>query len=122
MKIEGGKACLSFDCGGETLVAAPVSETYLETAGQRRPLRRNSPDSELEGFAVCGQDGVWHWANAAIEAGDQVKVWAEKVGQPVAVRYAWADNPSANLFNAAGLPASPFRTDSFALTTANAKY
>ena len=38
-------------------------------------------------------------------------VWSEEVPKPVSVRYAWADNPAANLVNGAGLPASPFRTD-----------
>jgi sialate O-acetylesterase len=38
-------------------------------------------------------------------------VWSDEVAQPVAVRYGWADNPEVNLYNGAGLPASPFRTD-----------
>ena len=67
----------------------------------------------LRGFAIAGADQKFVWAKALIE-GDQVVVWSEKVPNPVAVRYAWADNPDdANLFNAEGLPASSFRTDNW---------
>lgn len=65
---------------------------------------------ELEGFAIAGADHKWVWAEASIK-GDQVTVSSSKVTSPVAVRYAWADNPNCNLYNGAGLPASPFRTD-----------
>ena len=67
--------------------------------------------SELQGFAVAGADQKFVWAKARIEK-DTVLVWAPSVPEPTAVRYAWADNPIGNLYNAAGLPASPFRTDS----------
>jgi sialate O-acetylesterase len=73
---------------------------------------RNSPQSELEGFAICGSDHQWVWADAKIE-GNDVLVWSSKVPHPVAVRYAWADFPIVNLYNDAGLPAVPFRTDDF---------
>jgi sialate O-acetylesterase len=72
----------------------------------------------LKGFAIAGQDQVFVWADAKIE-GDTVVVSSEKVAQPVAVRYAWADNPVCNLCNKAGLPASPFRTDTWPGITAN---
>lgn len=63
------------------------------------------------GFAIAGADGRFVWATARIE-GETVRVTAPSVADPVAVRYAWADNPArANLVNGAGLPASPFRTD-----------
>ncbi|MEO4795158.1 sialate O-acetylesterase [Bacteroides uniformis] len=66
---------------------------------------------ELQGFAIAGRDHKFHWAKAEI-VGDKVVVSApESVPYPVAVRYAWADNPFCNLYNGAGLPASPFRTD-----------
>lgn len=81
-------------------------------AGTTTPLIRNSPQSQLEGFAVCGEDRMWVWAEAKAE-GETVLVWSDKVPAPVAVRYAWADNPTCNLSNKAGLPASPFRTDDF---------
>jgi sialate O-acetylesterase len=65
----------------------------------------------LNGFSIAGEDRIFHWARAHIQ-GDKVFVYSQKVKQPVAVRYGWADNPDdVNLYNAEGLPASPFRTD-----------
>ncbi len=61
-------------------------------------------------FSVAGEDGRWHWADACI-AGDAVIVSAAEVPHPKAARYAWQANPIATLFNAAGFPAVPFRTD-----------
>lgn len=67
----------------------------------------------LKGFAIAGSDGRFVWADARIE-GDRVIVWSDEVPTPVAVRYAWGNNPEgANLYNAEGLPASPFRTDAW---------
>jgi sialate O-acetylesterase len=65
---------------------------------------------KLRGFAIAGADRRFVWARARI-AGRSVIVWSEEVPKPVAVRYGWAANPGCNLFNKAGLPASPFRTD-----------
>jgi len=65
---------------------------------------------ELRGFVIAGADRKFHWARARI-IGNQVEVSAAAVADPVAVRYAWADNPDCNLYNKEGLPASPFRTD-----------
>jgi sialate O-acetylesterase len=64
----------------------------------------------IKGFAIAGADGRFVWAEARID-GDTVIVSSGKIPQPAAVRYAWADNPEANLYNKAGLPANPFRTD-----------
>jgi len=61
-------------------------------------------------FSVAGADHAWHWAQARLD-GDTVIVSAAAVPAPVAVRYAWQSNPLATLFNGAGLPAAPFRTD-----------
>jgi sialate O-acetylesterase len=66
----------------------------------------------LKGFAIAGQDRKFVWADARIE-GDTIVVSSDQVAEPVAVRYAWADNPVCNLYNKAGLPASPFRTDTW---------
>jgi sialate O-acetylesterase len=63
-------------------------------------------------FAIAGADRVWRWAEARIE-GDTVVVSSPEVPQPVAVRYAWQANPLATLFNGAGLPAEPFRSDNW---------
>ena len=66
---------------------------------------------ELGGFAIAGVDKKFVWAEARV-AGDSVVVTSDEVTKPLYVRYGWADNPEdANLYNAEGLPASPFRTD-----------
>lgn len=66
---------------------------------------------ELGHFAIAGEDNLFIWAETRIE-GNTVVVWNDSVPVPRAVRYAWADNPeAANLINAEGLPASPFRTN-----------
>ncbi len=71
----------------------------------------------LTGFAVAGADQQFHWARAEIR-GKKVVVRSDEVAEPVAVRYGWLDNPAeGNLFNGAGLPASPFRSDGWRLTT-----
>lgn len=59
---------------------------------------------------ICGSDKKFVFANAKIE-GNKVIVFSDKVNQPIAVRYGWADFPKINLFNKDGIPASPFRTD-----------
>lgn len=66
--------------------------------------------NEVKGFAVAGSDKQFHWAKAVIH-GKEVVVYSDEVSEPVAVRYAWADNPECNLINSEGLPAIPFRTD-----------
>jgi hypothetical protein len=65
---------------------------------------------ELKGFLIAGADQQWKPGSATIE-GNTVVVSNPTVAKPVAVSYAWASNPDGNLFNGAGLPASPFRTD-----------
>jgi sialate O-acetylesterase len=90
MSVEGGRVRIRFGNVGGGLVAK---------------------GGDLRHFAISGQDKKWVWAEAKID-GDTVVVFSEKVPQPAAVRYAWADNPEGcNLYNREGLPASPFRTD-----------
>lgn len=122
-KILPGKIVLSFKDTAGGLVARPLPATYdvRTIAKETAPLVRNSPNSEIEGFAICGADKKWVWADAKIE-GDKVVVSSAEVKEPIAVRYAWSDNPTCNLYNGAGLPASPFRTDDFPATTVNAKF
>jgi len=96
MEVEGDSIRLFFDHADGGLV---------------RRVTGNAPyRSPLTGFAIAGRDRKFVWANARVE-GDTVVVRSDQVRAPVAVRYAWADNPVCNLFNQAGLPASPFRTD-----------
>ena len=101
-KIDGNKIILRFETGGSDLVSA----NQLTGSG----------DTQLDSFAIAGNDQVWHWADAVID-GDQVIVSSSKIATPVAVRYAWAMNPSRRnlLYNRAGLPASPFRSDTWPL-------
>ena len=89
MKIDGTNAILHFSHLGGGLVAK---------------------DGELKGFTLAGADKISHAAQAKI-VGETVEVNSSEVPQPVAVRYGWANVPEGNLFNRAGLPATPFRTD-----------
>lgn len=92
MKIKGNTIELAFDNIGGGLTAK---------------------GGELKQFAIAGADKKFVWANAKIVK-NRVIVWSDQIQKPVAVRYAWADNPEgANLYNKEGLPASPFRTDEF---------
>lgn len=95
-EIQGKRVVLSFDSVG----------SGLECRGET-----------LRGFAICGADRRWKWAEAEIRPDNTVWVWSDEVGEPVAVRYGWADYPVVNLWTRDGLPASPFRTDDFPLTT-----
>ncbi len=96
MTVQGERAYLTFD----------HADSGLEARG-----------GDLKGFAVCGEDRQWVWAKAEIVNGKQVVVSSSAIARPVAVRYGWADFPVVNLWNKAGLPASPFRTDDFPMIT-----
>ncbi len=92
MKVKGKKVILSFESIGGGLDAR---------------------GGALKCFAIAGADGKFVWATAIVK-NEVVEVWSENIEKPLAVRYAWADNPEgANLYNKEGLPASPFRTDDF---------
>jgi sialate O-acetylesterase len=73
---------------------------------------------KLTGFEIAGEDRKFVWADAQI-AGNSIIVSSPQVPHPVAVRYAWQINPECNLYNKAGLPASPFRTDDWPGITVN---
>lgn len=121
-KTEDDKIRLHFKNTDGGLVAKALQPTYApKVGGPEKPLELYSPNSPLQGFAICGEDRKWEWADAKIE-GDNVVVSSSKVARPVAVRYAWAQNPTCNLYNGAGLPASPFRTDDFPISTLKTKY
>jgi sialate O-acetylesterase len=89
-----------------TTQGSRVTLSFADAAGLR-----TRDHGAPKGFAIAGADKKFVWANAKI-SGNHVVVWSDAVKAPVAVRYAWGDNPlDANLYNAAGLPATPFRTD-----------
>ena len=74
---------------------------------------RPTPNDKLLQFTIAGDDRKFVWADARI-VGNEVVVSSPLVSHPAAVRYAWADNPDGcNLYNESGLPASPFRTDTW---------
>ena len=89
MQIDGNEAILIFDNAEGGLVS-----------------NKPNPGS----FAIRGETGAFVWADATVE-GESVRVSADGIESPVAVRYAWADNPETSLYNQAGLPMEPFRTD-----------
>ncbi len=94
--VKGNQITLEFDSIGGGMVSAKKGK--------------------LDAFAVAGADQKWHWAEAEIK-GSTVVVSSKEVSKPVAVRYAWAMNPSQRnlLYNKEGIPASPFRTDDWPL-------
>ncbi len=75
---------------------------------------------KLEEFSIAGEDRKWHWADARIK-GDTIIVSAPSVPDPKEARYAWQSNPAVTLFNGAGLPAGPFRTDTWPGKTDSAR-
>jgi sialate O-acetylesterase len=94
-----------------------ITVKFKDAGGGLRTVDTNT----VEGFAIAGDDKKWVWAEAKIVAPDQVAVRSPDVAKPVAVRYAWADNPKCNLYNQAGLPLTPFRTDDWPGVTVNAR-
>ncbi len=91
MRVDYGSVRLSFSHVGGGLVAK---------------------DGPLTGWTIAGRDRKFHNAEARID-GDEVVVWSPQVKHPAAVRFGWADYPVVNFWNRAGLPATPFRTDSW---------
>jgi sialate O-acetylesterase len=91
-KISGSKIVITFDDVGQGL--------------------RIRDGDKLDEFAIAGADRKWHWAQARIVGKNRVEVWSNSEPQPLAVRYAFNNNPKhPNLTNETGLPAAPFRTD-----------
>lgn len=74
---------------------------------------------ESTGFEIAGEDQKFVWAKAKIDGKNKIKVYSPQVPKPVAVRYAWGDNPVVNLQDRNGLPVTPFRTDDWPGITAN---
>lgn len=104
---------------GRNIVASGPTFESMKMEGSKVRIRFTNASNglmmkgtALVGFAVAGSDRKFHWAKADIQAGEVI-VYAQEVAQPIAVRYAWADNPDANLYNVEELPAIPFRTDTW---------
>jgi sialate O-acetylesterase len=72
----------------------------------------------VQGFVVCGADRKWVWADAMVSGANTVTVSSPDVAKPVAVRYAWTNNPVCNLINKESMPVTPFRSDDFPMITA----
>ena len=100
-------------CCGPLFASHRVNGSEIEVMFEHVGRGLKSRDGEVLGrFEIAGADREWLWADAEIVTHDIVRVSHPQVAKPVAVRYAWAANPSgANLVNSAGLPASVFRTD-----------
>ncbi|MDR2705734.1 MAG: sialate O-acetylesterase [Planctomycetaceae bacterium] len=123
---------LAKDYGKKDIVfSGPVYQSF-QIDGNKIVLTFEQPDNDLtakgltikgdqlKGFAIAGEDKKFVWADAKI-VGQTIEVSAEGIDKPIAVRYGWGDNPVVNLYNNAGLPASPFRTDHWQGITVNAK-
>ncbi len=101
---------------GKSVAVSGPRFAGMEVTGSEVHLRFTHTDGGLvfkgepKGFVIAGEDKKWQEATARIE-GEQVIVASAAVAKPVAVRYAWAEMPPSTLWNGAGLPASPFRTD-----------
>jgi sialate O-acetylesterase len=103
-------------------VSGPLFSS-MKTDGNKIRIKFDHVDGGLEArdgalieFTIAGDDQVFVPANASIE-GNEVVVWSEQVAKPAAVRFAWKNIPRPNFYNKSGLPASPFRTDNWKLTT-----
>jgi sialate O-acetylesterase len=102
---------------GENVVSAGPTFTSAEAMPGAMRLHFKGADGGLVArggapgeFSVAGVDRKWFWAEARID-GNEVVVSSPMVPDPKAARYAWQSNPAATLYNGAGLPAVPFRTD-----------
>ena len=102
------KVAFSHTDGGLTAAAFPAKLPKKKSNNTTLPLIRRSPNAMLEGFALCGTDGKWFWADKAQISGNMVEVSCKQVPSPVKIRYNWTSFPLGNLFSKAGLPAAPF--------------
>ena len=114
------------DYGRDSLIySGPVFQS-VRFEGNKAIITMNSYGSALtvrnkygylEGFSIAGKDRKFVWAKAYIDTDGRIVVYNSNVTEPIAVRYAWSNNPAANLINAEGLPAVPFRTDNWKCST-----
>jgi sialate O-acetylesterase len=101
-RVEGNKVRVKFDHAGSGL--------------------KSSDNPELTEFLICGADRNFVPATAVILDVEQIEVWSDAIANPIAVRFAWKDTPSPNLYNSEMLPASPFRTDDWELESAKVEF
>ena len=111
MSVKGNSVIIKFDNTNGGLMSRKVV-----LPGTPNNLKENKTDAFLTGWTIAGDDRKFVNAEAMID-GKTIVVSCPSVSKPAAVRYGWSDCPVVNLFNAAGLPASPFRTDSWRITT-----
>ena len=101
MKVKGSKVIITFE---------HVGSGQLYCFDVRDPV----------GFAICGEDKKFVWADAKLIDKNTVEIWSDQIKEPTAVRYAWMNNPVCNLYRKDGsvtLPVTPFRTDDFPMIT-----
>ncbi len=98
MEKRGNKIILTFEHVGQGLYAFDTKEP--------------------QGFTIAGEDQKFATAQAKIISNTQMEVWSDDIADPIAVRYAWANNPICNMYNREGLPMTPFRTDEWPGLTA----
>lgn len=113
-EVSGGKINVCFDyvgAGLETRRVAMNRDRRMEPGTDTKALVVEA--DTLVGFTICGADQKFVPAKARIIGTNTVEVWADSVDTPVVVRYGWSNFPLCNLYNSAGLPASPFRSDRF---------
>ena len=108
--VKGNTVSVKFTSCYNGLTIKDLPEFYhiRRSRNQKARLIRNSPNAQVEGFALSGNDGKWYWADKAEISGDCVNVSSFKVPTPVKIRFGWMDNPTVNLYNGAGFPAVPF--------------
>jgi sialate O-acetylesterase len=116
------RLALARDYGKKIVDSGPVYESMSVENGAIRVRFKNAAGGlvakeTLTGFAIAGEDKKFVWADAKVDK-DTVVVKSPGIAKPVAVRYAWGNNPEANLYNKANLPACPFRTDDWPGVTA----
>ncbi len=113
---------LDFNCQSPCYESMEVGDGKIILKMKNVHGRLRTVDArEVQGFAIAGEDKKWVWAKAKIVSKDRIKVWSEGVPVPVAVRYAWANNPVCNVYNDQGLPLTPLRTDDWPGATAKAR-
>ena len=121
------RLALANDYGVDVSSVSPRYDTH-EVNGDRVVIKLTREDalrtidsSEVQGFTLAGENGRFVAATARLVGPHSIEVHSDRVAEPVAVRYAWADNPVCNLYTTSGLPVTPFRTDDWPGKTAKAR-